>query len=393
MFSISYSWMRRLDVWLGKPLAALVGSFTHRSASLYGDRAVTSVPKKILCTQFIGLGSVILSLPMLRSLKEKGVQIAFCSFEGQAEIVKMTGLADEILIIRPTVWELIPSLFKSWRAVRKFKPDVFIDLEPVSHFSALMGRFSGAETRLGFHCGRPLRENLFTHLVAFSSERHRIENIQLFLKRLGLSVQGESEFPAPPSLDRVRNTMPEMPSRKRVVVNINSGDLNHARMWPEAHWVQLCDKLLEDTLVDLVFSGSSDERDRVQSLMANLKDPTRVFNMAGSVTLIELLRLISDAELVVSVESGIMHLAAWMKTPLMALFGPETPKLHAPLSKSAKTLWAGLPCSPCVNVFSERGIRCGDFQCMKAITPDLAYQTCLALKTAGPSKENKPRVA
>ncbi len=96
---------------------------------------------------------------------------------------------------------------------------------------------------------------------------------------------------------------------------------------------------------------------------------SRIINLAGKSTLTELMGVFKDAYLTISVDSGAMHLAAWAGTPVIGLFGPETPQLYAPRSKRSKVIWAALPCSPCCTVATEKHTRCRDNQCMKRISP------------------------
>jgi ADP-heptose:LPS heptosyltransferase len=79
--------------------------------------------------------------------------------------------------------------------------------------------------------------------------------------------------------------------------------------------------------------------------------------------------VLKDSSLVISVDSGVMHLAAWANAPVVGLFGPETPQLYAPRTKRSKVIWAALPCSPCCTIATEKHTRCRDNQCMKKISP------------------------
>jgi ADP-heptose:LPS heptosyltransferase len=371
--------MRRIDSWVGNPLLKLLGWFTSQPRALFGEIEFKKLPERVVCTKFIGLGSVVLSLPLLKALKNEGVRIAFWSFEGQAELVRLLGCVDEIVVIRPTLFGFLPSLWKSWRQVRKFKPEAFLDLEPTANLSAILSRISGAKVRVGFIASKPNRESMFTHLVSLNSERHMVESNLWMGKRIGLPDTSDKTLPALPNLSKIKNVLPESRARRRIVVNINASDLSWHRMWQEDYWIELCNRLLGDYSVDLIFPGGEDERDRVQALIARLKDPTRVFNVAGTVSLVELLRLLHDAEVVVSVDSGIMHLSAWAGAPLVALFGPETPGLYGPQTSNAITISAGLPCSPCLSFALGKVTRCRDNQCMKKITPDMVYRACISV--------------
>ena len=371
--------MRRIDYWVGKPLIWLLGKFTPKARSLHGDHHPQTPAKRVICAKFIGLGSVVLSLPLLRALKESGVRVAFWSFAGQAELVQLSGYVDEVFVIRPSLRQFLPTLLRSWMQARRFKADAFLDLEPTANFTAVLSRIVGAKARIGFMSAKPSRESLFTHLVALTPERHMVENNLIMTRHLGVpsNPDGANLLPGVPErIRRLDSVLPVTPGRRRIVLNVNSSDLSWHRMWPEQHWVNLAEQLLRDPVVELVFPGGPNERERVERIVSRLNHPGRIFNVAGTTSLLEIMRVLLDAELVVSVDSGIMHLAAWMDVPLLGMFGPETPSLYAPRSPRAMVLSARLPCSPCLSVAAEKITRCQDNQCMKRITPAEVYRTC-----------------
>lgn len=370
----------KLDAWLGKPLLAFLSLFARRNPSFAGEPPAGSVPKRVICAQFTGLGSLVLTLPLLQALKDAGISVAFWSFGGQAELARLSGLVDEVWTVDPvSSRRFFGSLIRSWWQARKFKADAFLDLESSARLSAILCRVSGARTRIGFLSGDRNRDGSYTHLVSPSPIRHLAATYGKMAEPLGIPTPAIGErpkLPALPSLGRIRSILPQLSGRKRIVVNLHSTDMSWQRMWPEESWIALCDRLLEDRSVDLIFAGGNDDRDSVQALTARLKDPIRAYNIAGTPTLAELLKVLEEADLAVSVESGIMHLAAWAGTPLVAIYGPQTPLLTSPLSGSAIVLSASLPCSPCVGPGQVPVPGCRDHQCMKRISSERVFSAC-----------------
>lgn len=378
--NMSFAWMRRIDRWIGIPLTRVLGAFTSRPRSLFGDTHPTKLPERVICAKFIGLGSVVLSLPLLKALKDAGVKVAFWSFPGQTELVRLSGLADEIWVVRPSLKSFLPSLWQSFKAARRFKADAFLDLEPTANFSAILAWMSQAAIRVGFMSAKPNRESLFTHLVALTPERHMVSNNLLMGELIGLGPVNDTELPPVPGITSVQAR-----SHRRVVVNINASDLSWHRMWPEKNWVSLCQQLLKDPGIgELVFPGAAAEKGRVDQLIRKLiaQDASvepRLVSLAGRTSLTQLLEVLGSADLVISVDSGIMHMAAWAGAPVVGLFGPETPSFYAPRSRRSAVLWASLPCSPCLTVAADKITRCQDNQCMKKITPKRVYKACQLL--------------
>jgi ADP-heptose:LPS heptosyltransferase len=372
--------MRKIDSLAGKPLLWLARLFTRAPRSLLGDWRPARVPERVICAKFVGIGSVVLALPLLRELKASGARVAFWTFPGPASLLRASGFVDEVWVIEPSIGKLVPSLWRTIRDARRFKASAFLDMEPTANFSALLARASGAPLRAGFMASKPAREALLTHRVALTPEHHMIEHLLRMGSLLGLSApKGLATLP---QLVGRQEALHRRSSGRRVVVNVNASDLSWHRLWPEAHWVGLCRALLEqDPSIELVFPGTAGEMGRAQSVIDALpaSHRARATNLAGRTSLTELVGVIAGAELLVTVDSGIMHLAGLTPTPVVALFGPETPTLFAPRAAQSRVIWAQLPCSPCLTVAAEKITACRDNQCMKRIDPQQVLSACREL--------------
>src|SRR5215472_16709710 len=84
--------------------------------------------------------------------------------------------------------------------------------------------------------------------------------------------------------------------------------------------------------------------------------------------------------------SGPAHFASLTPIHVVTLFGPETPALFAARSPSTTTLWAGIPCSPCVNAYNNRQSVCRDNLCMQAITVDDVFEKVTQIYDSGKRK-------
>ncbi|EDR35593.1 lipopolysaccharide heptosyltransferase II [Coxiella burnetii Q321] len=97
----------------------------------------------------------------------------------------------------------------------------------------------------------------------------------------------------------------------------------------------------------------------------------RARNLAGVTTLSEAVDLLSLASGVIANDSGLLHVAAALGRPVIAVYGPTTPSFTPPLSKKAETAKLDLPCSPCF----KRECPYGHQQCMKSLKPAMILET------------------
>ena len=98
-------------------------------------------------------------------------------------------------------------------------------------------------------------------------------------------------------------------------------------------------------------------------------------NLVGKTTLDEAMDIIAGAEVVVSNDSGLMHVAAALGRPLVALFGSSSPEKTPPQSGRSRVLWLKVECSPCY----ERECPLGHFRCMREMSVDMVLNEAKAL--------------
>ena len=148
-----------------------------------------------------------------------------------------------------------------------------------------------------------------------------------------------------------------------VAVFCPGAEYGPAKRWPVPYFAELAQTLrAQGYAVWLV--GSPKDKEACDKIVALGNDSCR--NLCGATDLADAIALLSCADLVVSNDSGLMHLAAALDRPMLALYGSSTPRFTPPLSARAQVLKLDLPCSPCF----KRECPLGHFNCMKQLTPD-----------------------
>ncbi len=155
-------------------------------------------------------------------------------------------------------------------------------------------------------------------------------------------------------------------SDKPVAVFCPGAEYGPAKRWPVAYFAELAQRLRgEGYAVWLI--GSNKDREQAEQIVA--LDNTECRNLCGHTDLGDAIALLSCAQLVISNDSGLMHIAAALNRPMIALFGSSSPQFTPPLSSNAQVMQLDMPCSPCF----KRECPLGHFNCMMQLTPQLVW--------------------
>ncbi len=147
-----------------------------------------------------------------------------------------------------------------------------------------------------------------------------------------------------------------------VAVFCPGAEYGPAKRWPVQYYAELAQRLhAQGYTIWLI--GSPKDKEVADKIVA-LGNP-KVVNLCGITDLTDAIALISCADLVVSNDSGLMHIAAALDRSMLAIFGSSSPQFTPPLSDKAQVLKLDLPCSPCF----KRVCPLGHFNCMMQLTP------------------------
>ncbi|MDH5750376.1 MAG: glycosyltransferase family 9 protein [Rhodospirillales bacterium] len=391
--------MRIVDFYAGIPICAVVSGVLKLAWRLFPKPSAS--PRRVLFIELSEMGSTVLAEPAMRKVKENaGAEVYFVIFDRNKGSLLLSDFVPEenIITIRDTslfliAWDTLRFLF--W--TRKNRIDSVVDLELFSRYTALLTGMSGAVNRIGFfgfHNEGLYRGDMLTHQVSYNTHIHIAKN---FIALVNSLLSDHIETPYSKSLiendeiviqkvspgeslrkdiqNRVKKTHPSYnPERNRIVlVNPNSSLMLPQRRWMAENYAAVIEKVLgryEDVVV--LITGATEEREEAEFLVHAVGN-ARCINFAGLMRLSELPALYSVSALMITNDSGPSHFAALTEMPVVTLFGPETPRLYAPLGRGA-VVYAGLACSPCVSAANHRKTACTDNQCMKAISVDQVFE-------------------
>ncbi|MBI5790826.1 MAG: lipopolysaccharide heptosyltransferase II [Rhodocyclales bacterium] len=243
---------------------------------------------------------------------------------------------------------------------------------PNSWKSALVPYFARIPHRIGYQ-----GESRYLLL----NERHRLDPVrhpQLAQRYAALAGPLPADLPQPrlnstPGQQQAAREALGLPAAARPVVFCPGAEYGPAKRWPARHFAALA-RLVATPENPAWLVGS----DKDAAVGDEIADAARgsALNLCGRSTLEQAIDLIASAEGVVSNDSGLMHVAAALDRPLVALYGSSSPTYTPPLSPRARIVSKNLSCSPCF----KRECPLGHFDCMNGIAPEHVAQTLQALR-------------
>ena len=161
-----------------------------------------------------------------------------------------------------------------------------------------------------------------------------------------------------------------------VYVMCPGAEYGPTKRWPTDHFATLAQNLIAASPSNyVILLGGKADHALAQEILCLADQPNQMLNWCGSTSLDEAIALISLSKAVISNDSGLMHIAAALKTPQVAIFGSSDPAHTPPLSEKAKVIWLNLPCSPC----HKKECPLGHLNCLKDIQPEQVLATLNSL--------------
>ncbi len=301
--------------------------------------------RRLLFIRLDHIGDVAMSLPALHALRQRypEAKIDALVLPGVAPILADVPDVDEVISYAAPVFTRggtpagLGETLALLRRLRRARYDVAVELRG-NDLCRLVAFLAGASRRIGparslyESAGRPNYGFLLTHPVALADNPdHAAERSLRLLSACGLPrLDAPYRLPVTPERrDSVRGVLAALGVLRAYAV-IHARPSEEAREWRPERFAAVADHLTQVHGLDVLLTGTGRDREYNAAIRAQVAHPERVSNAAGLRALTELPALFQGAVLMVSVDTGPMHLAALVGTPLVALFQPDLARLHHP---------------------------------------------------------------
>jgi len=248
----------------------------------------------------------------------------------------------------------ITNIIPTIKTVRHKEFDHWFDFSQWARISSLISFFSRSKVRHGFKTRYQYRHHIYQRRVEHLDSIHEIENF--------LNLLDSKEFI---NEDRSLN-LSQRDHNKTILVHIcPSGERSYLKMWPIERWAEVVNNIISKGF-NVAFTGAGSDDNEVQKVINLVKNKDNLTNLVNKVSIPDLPNLINNSKLLITVNTGILHIGSFTNTPIIALNGPTNPLRWGPISKNAISLKPSLKCAPCLNLGFEYG--CNQNDCMKDIS-------------------------
>jgi len=252
-------------------------------------------------------------------------------------------------------------------------------LLPNSLKSALTPFFAGIPTRTGWK--GEMRYGLLNDIRTLDKKRY-----PLMIERfMALAYDKNAELPKPyprPHLDVIAENRDaalqvfKLTTEQPILALCPGAEFGEAKRWPAEHYVQVAEHYIRQGWQVWIFGSKKDHpvgEDIRTQLIPGLRE--EVANLAGETSLAQAIDLMSCASAVVSNDSGLMHVAAALNLPLVAVYGSTSPDFTPPLAEQVAIVRTGIECSPCF----DRTCRYGHYDCLRLLPPSMVIDSLTKL--------------
>jgi len=323
-----------------------------------GDNKLIDNIKAVLLIQIGDIGDVVLSLPVLRALKENlpDASIIFAVRSKAAELAEECQWADSVLSINTDKRNMISNIKYQaafLKKLRSYNIDLAVDLR-MDMRGAALATLSGARQKIGFFAegGSFWRNRVFTnmfHQRPVPGGRHMTDYLLNLIK--AFKVTGIHPNPEiKPSKKKTKEAKKLLQSigiaGPKPIIAIQPFSLWPYKEWETHKYIELIQWLTTSLKMSVIITGSPDEHDRIKQITNSIDTPG-VYNLAGKTDIGILPALFQQCILFIGIDSAGLHIAAAVGTPTVGIYGPAATMVWAPRGERHHMVTKDMPCVPC----------------------------------------------
>jgi ADP-heptose:LPS heptosyltransferase len=335
-----------------RALVRLVDALLAPAALRRRVRPAARAPQRILCLRLERIGDLLMTLPALAELRALAptatidLVVGSWNKELAAAIPSVSSIetVDAAWLARGR--EGLSPVALTTHAVRwrSRKYDLAINFEPDIRSNIALAS-AGAKRTVGFSSGGG--GPLLDIALDYDTRRHTADNaVRVVRAALGEAADGVDATLRIPESARASAAHLLAPLGPGLKGGIHVSGGRDVKQWPEARFREVAEHLVADRRAGIVLTGARADRAQVDVVRSALP-PDRVVDLTSGADLLTVAAVIQQLDLFVTGDTGPMHLAQAVGTPIVAVFGPSDPVRYGPRGVRDEVVRIDLPCSPC----------------------------------------------
>ena len=356
--------LRKIDKYIGIPLIFLLGILRIRRKLKAAEKSKDD--PNIVLIKTAGIGDTILLSAIAAELKNRyhRARITLICAHGNSSIADLIPGID-----RKIVFDITQPFHSLMNVRRSGVYDFLFDFGPWPKLNSFISHTAKASFKIGFRRRKACRHFIYDAVIGHSDEVHELDNYRNLLRCIDIEPANLS--PRLAGYENGHETRQNVfsPDKYNVVIHpFPAGVHKEFKKWPVPSWIRVA-KRLSDRGCRILISGSIDDAAEAAYLESEIKKAGGdCLSVAGRCSLDRMAALLQKCDLLISVNTGIMHLAAAVGTNIVALHGPTSPKRWGPLAENAVILAPQIPCAPCLSLGFEYNCKSGG--CMQNISEE-----------------------
>lgn len=359
--------LKFFDKFIGVPLVYILGLLRMKK------RQTFMPPKNIVIVMIAAIGDTILLSSIIKEFKRlyPNVNITLVCSNGNIQAAKSIPYIDHIIKFD------MSNVWGSFLLLRKQDTyNLLLDFGAWSRLNALISYVIKADLKVGFKRKKMYRHYIYDHIVEHVDHIHELENYRNILRSLGCSLSGlQPEFTINiDSIDKIRKIINS--NEKYIIFHLfASGSHKNKKEWPESSWIELAQRLIGEDY-KIILTGGKQDRDLANAIVEKINGIAgpKCISLSGKLSLEETAALIKEVGIIVTVNTGIMHLAATVDSYIIALHGPTSPLRWGPVSEKSVILTPRIKCDHLLSLGFEKHQCVVDHGCISTIEVNDVYK-------------------
>ena len=342
-------------------------------------------PEKILVIRLSAIGDVVRTVPAVQAVRERFPEsiIHWLVEDRCAEMITGLELIDALRIVARRQWKQMSllkrlySFLKLIQSLRHEQYDVVVDFHGILK-SGLYTRLSGSRRRIGYPRGIAKEWNTFLTNEKVTVKPHAMSRYKRnFLLASHLDPNACEKRPVLPVTPTDHDVADyflashHIESGSAIFMYPGTSARGRYKRWPPERYGQLSDMIQQQLRRPVLLGWGPGEEQIVSTVVGSAKKPITVL---PKTTMKELSAFIAASRMFVGGDTGPMHIASLVGTPVLTIFGPSDPVINEPARFTPfRIVYAGVDCSPC------RKKDCDHLTCLTSISPEMVFESLLSL--------------